>query len=135
MRRLAALLFAGYVAVLVLAGLGGVIWTRTEMHVLLGVRLDDLTPSAAATLLSQYRFLRAMELGFGAFAVAFRRRIFEDARINSLFLTIMALGILARLLAVGFDGRPKPVMYSFLGYELVSLAVITVSTRRAVRTA
>jgi hypothetical protein len=41
----------------------------------------------------------------------------------------MGLGILGRVLGWAIDGTPSWPLLAFLGYELVSLAVIIVATR------
>jgi len=132
LRKASLVLFFAYVATLIAAGAWGVVGARVDMWLLLRLHLDDVGPRAAANLLSQYRFLRAIELGFGLFALLHWREIYRVRHYNRLFLSVMACGIGARLLGLAVDGRPSPSMYAFLGYELVAIVLIFLATRRAV---
>jgi hypothetical protein len=128
--RFAALvLFFGYVVTLVVAGAWGVVGARLDMPWLLQVHLGDLRHRAQANLLSQYRFLRATELGYGLFGLCYWRQIFTLRGYNRLFLGIMACGLGARLLSLAADGLPSFWMYLFLGWELVGVVVIFAYTR------
>jgi hypothetical protein len=131
-RRLALVFFFGYVLILVVAGAWGVVGARVDMHLLLRVHLGDLPHRAQANLLSQYRFLRAIELGFGLFALRYWREIFRQRSYNQIFLIAMACGVGARLLSLALDGLPSVWMDVFLGYELVGLALIFLYTRSRV---
>ena len=84
--------------------------------------------------MSQYRFLRAIEIGFGVFAVRFRNQIFHDQVFNRLFLVIMAGGIAGRILGLVFDGIPSIAMLFFLTFEVVGITLIFAFTRETVRT-
>ena len=132
LRRASLVFFFGYVATLVLAGAWGVVGARVDMHLLLRLHLGDLPGRAQANLLSQYRFLRAIELGFGLFAWFYRRQIYALRSYNRLFLATMACGVAARLLSVPLDGAPSPWMDGFLGWELVGVALIFTATRATV---
>lgn len=129
MRIAALVLFGGYVALLVVAGAWGIVGARLDVPLLLHVPLGELTADAQANLLSQYRFLRAIELGFGLFALQFRREIFTQRSYNRLFLFAMAAGVVARLLSMPLDGNPSGVMLGFLGWEAVGVVVIAWHTR------
>ena len=129
MRAATTVLFGGYVALLIVAGAWGVVGARVDLPLLLHLPLDGLTPEAEANLLSQYRFLRAIELGFGLFALQFRREIFTHSAYNRLFLFTMAAGVVARLIGLAADGRPTGVMFGFLGWEAVGVVVIAWHTR------
>ena len=129
MRRVALVFFFGYVLTLVVAGAWGVVGATVDMHLLLRLHLGDLPHRAQANLLSQYRFLRAIELGFGLFALRYWRQIFSLRSYNRIFLAVMACGVAARLLSLAADGLPSFWMYIFLGYELVGLTLIVVYTR------
>jgi hypothetical protein len=74
---------------------------------LTGLDLDQVPADAEANLLSQYRFLRAIELGFGVFTLMNRHEIFENVGYNALFLSIMAAGVAARLLSLALDGNGR----------------------------
>jgi hypothetical protein len=123
--------FFGYVVTLIAAGAWGIVGARVDMWLLLRLHLDDLPHRAAVNLLSQYRFLRAIELGFGVFAFTHWRRIYGVSSYNRLFLSVMAAGVGARLLSLAVDGAPSPSMYAFLGWELVGVCLIFAATRAA----
>jgi hypothetical protein len=94
------------------------------MWVLLRLRINDLPDRTAANLLSQYRFLRALELGFGLFAFTHWRRIYTLRSYNRLFLSVMTAGVAARLLSLALDGRTSWWMYLFLGWEPVGVVCL-----------
>lgn len=132
LRRASLFFFFAYVGTLVLAGAWGIVGARVDMWLLLRLDLDDLGGRAATNLLSQYRFLRAIELGFGIFALRYWREIYRLPGFNRLFLSIMACGVAARLLSLGVDGEPSPWMLAFLAFELVGLVLIFLATRASV---
>lgn len=128
MRTAALVLFGGYVGLLIVAGAWGVVGARIDLPWLLHVPLGAL-PSGGPDLLSQYRFLRAIELGFGLFALLFHKEIFTQVTSNRLFLFAMAAGVVARLVSLALDGRPSAAMLGFLGWETVGVVVIAWHTR------
>ena len=129
LRRASLVFFWAYVATLVAAGAWGIVGARVDMPGLLRLHLGTLPARAAANLLGQYRFLRAIELGFGLFAVVFHRQIFRVRSYNRLFLSVMACGVGARLLSLAADGSPSFWMYIFLATELAGVVLIFLSTR------
>jgi hypothetical protein len=126
--------FYGYVLTLIAAGAFGLLLARLDARYLLGLDLTHLSPLTAATTMSQYRFLRAIELGFGVIAFTFRHEIFRDRIFNRLFLVIMACGIAGRVLGFAIDGMPSVAMLFFLAFELVGIVLIFAYTRTSVRT-
>ena len=122
-------LFFGYVVLLIVAGAWGIVGASLDMPWLLRVHLGDLPHRAQANLISQYRFLRAMELGFGLFALRYRRQIFSVRSYNRIFLAAMASGVAARLISLGADGWPSIWMYAFLAWELAGVVAIFLYTR------
>jgi hypothetical protein len=122
-------LFYGYVVALVVAGAWGIVFAEVDLSHLIGLDLDQVPANAEANLLSQYRFLRAIEVGFGVFALMHRHEIFENVRYNKLFLSIMGAGVAARLLSLALDGKPSAVMLFFLVFELAGVIVIFSYTR------
>ena len=94
---------------------------------------QQLPDRAAATVLSQHRFLRAIEMGFGIYSLRQREPIHRDPATNRVFLSLMASGIAARALARLVDGRPRTNAYVFGGSELVGLALIFAHTRSTLR--
>jgi Domain of unknown function (DUF4345) len=133
MRLLAEIFFYAYTGPLILAGAWGMVGARLDHRVLFGLNLASLQGSAGASLLSQYRFLRAVELGFGAFAVMFHREIFTLWSFNRLFLATMVAGVLARVISRVIDGRPRPIFILFLASEAVGAVVIFQYTRTLLR--
>jgi hypothetical protein len=129
-RRLSYVFYFTYAGLLAVAGAWGAILAGPDVSWFLDVDLDRLDPTVSATLLSQDRFLRAIELGFGLFALRYWREVYRNIVVNRVFLTMMALGVAGRVLGFVVDGRSRAVMYFFAGYELVGLAVILVVTRR-----
>ena len=121
--------FYPYVLLLLVAGVWGVFAARIDFPVLLHQPVRDLDPDGVSDVLSQYRFLRAIEAGFGAFALRFRREIFTDPLFNRLFLAWMTFGVLARLVGIVLDGVPSAPMLFFLGFELVGVVLIFLDTR------
>jgi hypothetical protein len=118
LRRAALVLFFGYAVTLVAAGAEGALVARFAFP-------DD----AEADLLSNYRFLRALELCFGAVALAYWRRIFAERTPNVLFLSAMAAGVAARLLGLAVDGWPGVFFAAVIAWELVGVVVIFLTTR------
>jgi len=129
MKLLANILFYAYVVTLVLAGAWGTFFAVIDQRILLHLDIDALPPITAASVLSQYRFLRAIELGFGAFAIVFRREIFTQRPFNVVFLGAMLLGVITRLVSLAIDGWPLWFFNVFLGIELVGVIVIFIYTR------
>jgi hypothetical protein len=123
------ILFYGYTGLLVVAGVWGMLAGRFDQRLLFGLDPDTLPPRTAASLVSQYRFLRAIEAGFGAFALLYRGEIFTEAPFNTLFLTAMAMGVAARLVSLARDGRPRTIFYFFLISEGVGVVLIYLQTR------
>jgi hypothetical protein len=130
-RRVALVFFFVYAATLVVAGLWGALLAQFDFPLLLDLELDEIPDDAEATLLSHYRFLRAVELCFGAFALAYWRQIFALRIPNVIFLTTMAAGGAARLVGLAFDGSPSGLVYAVLAWELVGVVVIFFATRPA----
>jgi Domain of unknown function (DUF4345) len=133
MKLLSLIFFNGYVWTLIVAGALGVFSATIDHRILFHLRVETLAPVTAASLVSQYRFLRAIEAGFGIFAFMFRKNIFESRPFNNLFLGIMFLGVAARVVSVVLDGQPLPMFYAFLIFELVGGVVIYLYTRRTLR--
>lgn len=129
MRLLAEIFFYGYTGLLILAGAWGIVGARLDQRVLFGIDLSTLRRPTAASLVSQYRFMRAIELGFGTFAVIFHSEIFSDRLFNRLFLATMLAGVLARVISRLVDGRPRPIFDFFLVSEALGALVIFAYTR------
>jgi hypothetical protein len=129
MKLLTDLFFFGYAGLLTVAGGWGVLGARRDHRSLLGVDLSALSPRTAASVLSQYRFLRAIEFGFGVFALVFRREIYTELPFNRVFLAAMLLGVLARIVSLVADGKPRGIFYAFLVSEGIGFVLIFIHTR------
>ena len=129
LKRSSLAFFFVYVATLIAAGAWGIFGARFDMRVLLQLHIHALPHRTAANLLNQYRFLRAIELGFGVFAITNWRRIYSVRSYNRLFLSAMGAGVAARLLSLALDGAPSWWMNVFLGFELVGIVLIFLATR------
>jgi len=122
--------FYGYTGTCVVAGATGAAFANLDLALVSGFRPHEQLPGrAAATVLSQHRFLRAIEMGFGVYSLRQREAIHRDPATNRVFLSLMASGIAARALARAVDGRPRVNAYVFGGSELVGLALIFAHTR------
>ena len=129
MKILALIFFYGYVAFLVVFGALGIFSAKLDQRILYKLQLDELPPKTSASLLSQYRFFRAIECGFGVFAFTCRKAIFQKRFFNRLFLGTMFAGVAARLVSLALDGSPFPAFYGFLLSELVGGTLILIYTR------
>jgi hypothetical protein len=129
----AVVLFWAYVLTVILAGLWGVVGARLDFPILLHQPVEQFSPTAAADVLSQYRFLRGIEAGFGLICIWQRKEIFTPGSPwNRIFLLAMGLGILGRVLGWILDGTPSWPMFVFLGIELAGWVCIFAATRRPV---
>lgn len=126
MKKVSYFFFYTYIGLVVLAGFwGAFINPKWDFEFLFNFRIDDLYDFERINILSQYRFLRAIELGFGIFALTFFKEIFSEKKFNFLFLTIMGLGILARVASWIWDGNPGLLTKFFLFYEAIGWMVIS----------
>jgi Domain of unknown function (DUF4345) len=132
-KMLAAALFYGYVLTLLVAGAWGMVGARLDQRYLFGLDLATMPTLVTTNLVSQYRFLRAVELGYGLFAWRYRAEILKPSPYSALFLTTMALGVLARLISLLLDGVPRGLFLFFLIYELVGVAAIWITVWRTPR--
>ena len=126
--------YYAYVVTVVVAGAWGMVGARVDFPVLMSQPLAPLDKHGAINVLSQYRFLRGLELGFGIFAVRFRGRVYAERTFNAVFLTTMGLGILGRVFGLVIDGLPSALMLSFLIFEVVGIVLIFADTRVVNRT-
>jgi hypothetical protein len=127
---IARVFFWAYILTVLVAGLWGMVGARLDFPILLRQQVGHLSPGGRADVLSQYRFLRGIEAGFGVLCIWARREIFVGGSTwNRLFLCGMGFGILGRLLGVAIDGTPTWPMWVFLGTEIVGWTFIVVATR------
>jgi hypothetical protein len=133
MKLVSYFFFYTYIGLIVLAGFWGAFMNiNVDFQLLFNMSPQILPEPERINLISQYRFLRAIELGFGAFSVIFVKNIFSEKKFNILFLCIMASGVLARIVSIVVEGMPSRLMLFFLIYELTGLCAIYLYSRKQV---
>jgi len=130
MSALARLFFWGYALMLLSVGATGMLIATWELPTLFDVPLDAMRDVERATLLNQYRFLKALEFAFGLFCVAYRHEIFTPGRGHRIFLGGLAAGVAARLGSCFVDGAPKMVFVVFMVLELATGLLVWLAVRR-----
>jgi hypothetical protein len=133
MKILTLIFFYGYVWALIVFGGLCVFTAKFDQQILYKLNTDQLEPRTGVSLLSQYRFFRAIECGFGVFAFTCRKAIFEKRFFNRLFLGTMLGGVVARSVSLVLDGQPYPVFYAFLLSELIGVILIFIYTRTTLK--
>lgn len=125
--------YYSYIGLVIVAGFwGAFIYPEFDYRLLFNLETNTLTDFQRINLLSQYRFLRAIELGFGIFAILFVKSIFTEKKFNRLFIFIMSAGVLSRIMSIVMDGIPSSMMLFFLAFELVGVVVIIFYSRKLV---
>lgn len=125
MKELNWFFFYTYVGLIIIAGFwGAFISPKFDFHILFALDLASLNNYERINLISQYRFLRAIEFCFGLFSILFTREIFNTRKFNYLFLCIMCSGVLARIFSLFAEGTPSPLALFFLIYEFIGLIII-----------
>jgi len=133
MKAISYFFFYTYIGLVVVAGFwGAFIGPKNDYSLLFNFDIAELNERIRNDMLSQYRFLRAIELGFGTFAFLFVKEIFSDKKFNKLFLFIMLSGIMARVTGILIDGSLSPLMYFFLLYEVIGLILIFFYSRKKI---
>lgn len=131
MRRFSYFFFYTYIGLVILAGFwGAFINPYFDFKLLFSYDVHTLQEQLRINLLSQYRFLRALELGFGLFAIIYMKNIFTETAFNVLFIFIMGSGIMARMVSWLVDGTPNLLTKFFMFYELVGWVLIFIYTRK-----
>ncbi|WP_168788288.1 DUF4345 domain-containing protein [Paraburkholderia aromaticivorans] len=120
MERMARLFFWGYMLMLLGIGGSGIFIAAWELPHIFEVRLDSIDELHRATILSQYRFLKGIELGFGVFCWAFRNEIFLPRTASRVFLGGLCAGVAARVLSCIVDGIPTKAFIAFCVLEAVT---------------
>jgi hypothetical protein len=130
MKILTAILFCGWSgALLVLGGLG--IFTGAwELDRIFGIDLVGMGAERTASLLNQYRFLKAIEFGFGLFCFMFWREIFQSRVFNRLFVLVVFLGAGARALSIVIEGWPHWGFTAVTILEFLTGFVVVAYSRR-----
>ncbi len=130
MQWLSRFFFYTYIGLVLIAGFwGAFINPYYDFDLLFSLDPHSLNEQVRINLLSQYRFLRALELGFGLFAIFFVNKIFEEKTFNMLFIFIMGSGIMARIVSWLMDGTPNMLAQTFMFYELLGWIVIFSHTK------
>ena len=133
MKRWALAGFWGYIGLVCVAGFWGAFINPWFDHRwLFHMDVRALPEFERINMLSQYRFLRALELGFGIICVSFMKEIFSQRAFNRLFLFSMGAGILARITSIVFDGMPSRWMWAFLVYEAIAWMLIFLFARKGI---
>lgn len=131
MGGIAKFFFYTYLGLVVLAGGWGLIgYANLEFKMLMELDLHSLDRDARVNMLSQYRFLRGIEMGFGVWALTFKNEIFHYQKWNYLFLFAMGLGIFGRVSSWFLDGIPNWPSMFFLFYEATGWLTIFFYTRK-----
>lgn len=134
MKFLAYFFFYTYVGLLIVAGVWGAFFgAQFDQELLFNFDIGKENSKTAASILTQYRFLRLLEFGFGWFAISFTKEIFSTPKFNRLFLSVMFLGVVARVLSYFVDGPPYGVFYFFAAYELLGAFLIFLYTRKKIQ--
>jgi hypothetical protein len=130
LQRLATWFFWGYTLMLLGIGSSGMLIAPWELRTIFAVPLDAFSPLAQATLLNQYRFLKAMELAFGLYCLFWRGAIHHPGPANRLFLAGVAAGVAARLGSWLVDGTPHPIFLGFAAGEAITGVLVAWRVRR-----
>lgn len=118
MSRTALVFFYGYTAMLLCVGFSGIFIAHWELQRIFGIKLSLMTHEGAATILNQYRFLKAMEFSFGVFCLSYRTKIFAGGGARKLFLAGVFTGVAARSISIIASGWPQWAFTIFLVLEL-----------------
>jgi uncharacterized membrane protein len=125
MKFAAYFFFYCYIGLVLIAGFwGAFLGTDFDHQMLFNLDTGTLAEYTRTNMLSQYRFLRAMEFGYGLFAITFRKEIFSIPKYNRLYLAIMLAGVLARVVSLVDEGSPSLLFYFFLVFEFIGVIVI-----------
>jgi len=129
-KQLSYFFFYTYVGLVLVAGFwGAFIGPHFDFIWLFDLDTYTLSDHSRINLTSQYRFLRALELGYGLYSVLFVREIFTNRKFNTLFLFIMFSGALSRIVSIVMEGSPSALFYFFLSFEMAGVIVIFLYTR------
>ncbi len=134
MKKISHLLYYLYIGVFVIAGAWGAFGgANFDQKMLFQLDTSTMEHISKASLLSQYRFLRALELFFGIWAFVFTPEIFSVKKFNWLFLLLMGGGVVARIISLFADGKPLPIFYFFLIYEIIGFFCIWFYTKSIIK--
>lgn len=127
-------LVGGYLLMCVGAGVNGALRAPADLRLVAGVDPGrDLPDRESASLLSTWRFLRAIEAAFGLLCLRDWRRIHQEPGANATFSALMGAGVAARVAGRLRDGRPNAGAYLFGGLEAAGLLAFCAHTRPGLR--
>lgn len=131
MRALARYTFYAMTIGLVVLGAAGVLSPHFDLRFQLGIPgLDGLDAEQRASLLGQYRYLKAYALSLGVFGLWYRREILTQATISRIFLLFLSIPALARLLGILLDGVPNgQILYFIVPVEVLVPSIMYLGTR------
>lgn len=109
-----------YVITLVVVGFCGLFVAPWELRLVFHVDLNSMSAIDAATLSSQYRFLKGLELGCGCFALRWHREIFATRAFRHSFLIIVWAGVFGRLVSLFVEHKPHTLFLIFLILEAIT---------------
>jgi hypothetical protein len=109
-----------YVITLIVVGFCGLFVGSWELRTVFHVDLSSMSPIDAATMSSQYRFLKGLELGCGCFAWKWRREIFSTTAFRNSFLVIVWAGVFGRLVSLFVERTPHVLFLIFLILEAIT---------------
>jgi hypothetical protein len=124
MKALPDIFLIGYGLMLVGVGLATIYAAECELLHVIGLDPAWLALPENATFLNHYRFLKAAEAAFGLFCLSYRRDILAGGQANVLFLFGCGLGIFARLLSCGIDGRPSAPFAVLIALEALTFLLV-----------
>lgn len=129
MQSFARMIYLLYAAFFLASGVSGVLFAHIEFTGWFGVSVTP--PEAATDLLDQYRFMRAVEAGFGLLALTVRGRFFTDSDIRGALLIAFLLIPVARTVSMGIDGMPSPPFVTLTVLEYALCAFLAWASRDA----
>ncbi len=131
MTLLRRLFFYGYTFMLIGVGASGIFIAHWELTHVFRLPLSSLGAEVQATILTQYRFLKSAEFSFGLFCYYFRKEIFQGTSLRFLFVTMVFLGVGARVLSLFIDGMPHWAFLVFATLEAVTGILMLIAPRTA----
>ncbi len=109
-----------YIITLIVVGFCGLFVAPWELRLVFHVDLNSMSAIDAATLSSQYRFLKGLELGCGCFSWHWRHQIFIAQPFRNSFLIIVWAGVFGRICSLFVEHRPHTLFLIFLILEAIT---------------
>lgn len=128
---LASFLHLVYTLFLLGVGAWGIFFLDWEAATFYALGPDAFEGTAGATLLNQFRFLKAIELTFGIFSFVYRKDILAGGLNCTIFLTGVFLGAFARGLSWLLDGTPHMAFQTFFFAEVLIFLTVWLNARQA----